>query len=530
MADSSLFERTPLVMRSTLPLRAGQLRARNLPAIPRDPIPVVCIEGAVRIASFMGEQETSQRVNARLAELLAMQQDDGSWPFSRNEALCVARASWQAYLWQGDRRCLAAVNTFLAWVATNYDSLITDPDLQRHPADLIELAVDFYRHTGTPGSLRLLAKLRRDAWDWSVRLRTFDQTRPVDPDDKTLTDELKETLRADSLADGLRGVQKMSEYSGNGTEAQTGELAWPKIRRWHGAICGGVTGSPLLGGASSAAPIDPEVFGTWAEVISACAASGEIWAAEEAEKLYVNTMPVASAGYVFSVNQLPAEGNEKSKKPSDLCTGRLLRGISALLASSLLRLPNGFRLLYAAPITCGLNINGHRVTIAVREEKNAWVLKMQPDAPLEFTAEIRVPAWADNAKVTISGGTTVPCEAGKVFSRKQTWNPGDEIRLDFDPVLQVVSARHQGRCVYVGPRLMALPLPADHWAYALESAWIENGEVKARMHPVREWKLRDGQPVDVPVLPETEEKTVECVFVPFAETKARIALFAGCDL
>ena len=509
-------------------MHAGQLRVRSLPAIPQDPIPVSCMEGAVRIASFSSDAETARRVTARLEEFIKGQQPDGAFAMPLTGSLCVARAAFHAYLWQNDRRYLACVNSFLTWCAANYDRVIAEQGIRRNPADLIELAIEYYRYTLTPGSLRLLAKLRRDATDWSVRLRTFDTTRPVQADDPSLTEEIRESLRADAIADGLRGVRLMSEYSGNGTEAGTGEIAWPKIRRWHGAVCGGTTGTPYLAGPSPAAPMDPSVIGAWAEAMATCASYGESWAVDEAERLFCNAVPAAACEAAIRVNQLGDHPDHKTKEETEEAAGRLLRGTAALLSTAVLRLADGFRVLYPAAMTFGLTLGGQRVVTALREGSHTWILRLQPENPVEFNLEIRVPSWAEKAHVILPDGKTMDCKAGTVFARKQLWKPGDEIRLAFEPALQIAATHHQGRSVFCGSRLMALPASSDEWAYALESAWIENDEIKAKLLPVKDWKLKNGQPADVPVLPETAGEAVERTLVPFAETRARVALFAGC--
>ena len=525
MAESSLFERTPLVARTCLPMQAGQLRTVSLPKIPDDPIPVCCLEGAVRIASYSGDAASAERVIKQLNDRLAVQKPDGSFELALTEALSLIRAAWHAYLWKKEKAYLTSAANFLSWTAEHYEAVISDREIRLHPADLIELAIGFYRVTGTQGSLRLLAKLRRDATDWSVRLRTFDTTRPVQADDPALTEEIRDSLRGDSLADGLRGVQIMSEYSGNGTETQTGAFSWPKISRWHEAVCGSTTGAAYLAGTSPAAVLDPSVAGAWAEAVAESASSGEAWAADEAEKLYINAMPAATEGNLFAVNQLPKTHPEKKNAVTD---GRILRGAAALLSSALLKLPDGFRVLFAAPVTCGIVVEGQRLLVAVQEEKNAWVIRLQPENPVEFKAQLRVPSWAKDACVSVNDSRPEPCKPGSIHTIQRKWNPGDVIRMQFEPEIRIVQTHHQGKCVFLGPRLMSLPAAAEKWAYALETAWIENGKVHAKLLPVRGWKLKNGQPADVPVLPETAGEPVERILTPFAETQSRISVFAGC--
>ena len=529
-----IFDRAPLVRRSALPVPAGQIRcgapwiAETLGRLP-DPIPACCLEGAVRLASLAPDAPEAARVREALSAALKAQAPDGGFPGSAEDALCAARAAWHGFLWLGDRAMLTAVADFLGWAAAHYDEWIGRSGLRMRPADLIGLALDFYRQTGAQGCLRLLARLRRDAVDWSSRLRTFSLTRSAEREadgaDEATRAYLNEQADPVLLADGMRGVLCMSEYSGNQTEAETGAMAWPKIKRWHGAVCGGTSASPLLDGLSPSAVIDPASVGAWAETMAAYAAAGEEWAAEEAERLLHNALPVALRGKPFAVNQLPGDLRAGELTPDHEALGRLMRGAAALLGAAVLQTREGLRVLYAPEhaAAIGLYADGKRVRMTLGGGPVRRAIRLQPEEKASFAVELRVPGWAEGAAAAVCGEKT-PCEAGKTLAIRREWSPDDTLVLDSDPALKLCPAWHSGLYAARGPLVLGLADPdPEKWALGLAEDGAADGALRAA--GVKGWKLRGGQPDGVPVLPERTDGEETFEPAPFAAMRTRITVF-----
>ncbi len=506
----SLFERAPLVTRISLPTYAVQ--SRIVPAIPGDLAPET-LEAAVLASSMQPKSPEAGRVLDALAGFETVPAS----PAGFRGALGVARARAAAWRLRNDRADLEAVSRFFAWIAEHYDELLRKSDLRDGAADLIELAVGFYRYTGASGCLKLLERLRRDCTDWSVRLRTFDQTRPTSAEGG---------YSAVGVADALRGLLFLSEYSGNRTEAETAEMAWPRIKRWHGAVCGGTSGAPRLGGLSPSAPVSAGTVGAWAETMAAFAADGAAWAVDEAERLLLNAVPMALREGTFAVNQPHGKAHPDRDAADD---ARLLRGLTALLSAAVLRLPDGLRVNYAAPVVCGMAVNGKRVTVQTEAREHGLSVRVEPEAPVSMKAEIRVPRWLEDAVLTVNGEKQ-PCAAGGIAVLRREWKRGGLITLTGSPSLRVEPAYHQGRCVYSGAVLMAVDTAGGaDWAFALEDASRGgSGEVKAALRPVGGWKVSGDGPRDLPVLPPREGGTVLLPMRPAADAEARMAMLAGC--
>ena len=73
---------------------------------------------------------------------------------------------------------------------------------------------------------------------------------------------------------------------------------------------------------------------------------------------------------------------------------------------------------------------------------------------------------------------------------------------------------------------MVLPVAENRWQQAFVAVSEEDNRVTAKLAAVKEWKVKDGVPADLPVLPETAEMA-EFALTPYARTNACIALFPG---
>lgn len=58
------------------------------------------------------------------------------------------------------------------------------------------------------------------------------------------------------------------------------------------------------------------------------------------------------------------------------------------------------------------------------------VLQVEPESPARFELRLRIPAWAQGARVLLNGSATeTPCAPGTWASLSRLWQPGDQIEL-----------------------------------------------------------------------------------------------------
>jgi len=98
-------------------------------------------------------------------------------------------------------------------------------------------------------------------------------------------------------------------------------------------------------------------------------------------------------------------------------------------------------------ITTKYPIDG-RVDIVVRPERDA-----------RFPLSLRIPAWADGARVTVNGAVVDGVRPGAYAVIRREWHGGDTVRLDFPIRARVVEGDHgnEGRAAVLwGPLVLAL--------------------------------------------------------------------------
>jgi hypothetical protein len=71
-------------------------------------------------------------------------------------------------------------------------------------------------------------------------------------------------------------------------------------------------------------------------------------------------------------------------------------------------------------------------------------LTLQPERPLRFTLDLRVPAWAAAFSVTLNGQLVPQTPIGGRLALERTWQPGDTLELSAEARLRVVPAEANG--------------------------------------------------------------------------------------
>ena len=117
---------------------------------------------------------------------------------------------------------------------------------------------------------------------------------------------------------------------------------------------------------------------------------------------------------------------------------------------------------------------GNDVPLAISQETDypnsgRIQLRLDPARPVKFPLQLRIPAWARGASVTVNGepapGVVKP---GAFFTLTREWKPGDQVRLDLPMPWRLVKGRQRqaGRvAVMRGPQIFCLN-PAQEPALA----------------------------------------------------------------
>lgn len=552
-----IFDQAPLMAMNALPLRAGLVRMEN-PAMNKlyqqiemtnDP---AAFEGAFRLACIVSAKPGETPVAAKIRAMLSAQKEDGSFMLSFKESVAVLRAAWAMYEYEARKPMLEHIARWCAYAVQQWDALMADDDIWVYSADLLELLENMYRVTGKSAVLTLCERVANQTMGWSSVLNTFSNQRPSCK--ATTREELTEAIarengsregyytrflrtnHAESLADGARSTMMKGWFSGSATELNATANGWERLYRHHGAVCGGLTSDELLEGTSPSAVVSSAALGTWAEALCAAALNDKNeWAYAAIERMAFNAMPAALLGDQLAafqrVNALDKRVDESicfwmNEDHAARALNRMARGYAAVASSVMTVRADGADVNLYMPGRFAVPVEDELLIFTMKATGKAAELTVHCKQETEATIRLRIPAWSRSTEVMVNRADSHQEVKNGMMTFDRTWHDGDVVTLTFDQTLNVEDGHHQGKAVYRGPVLMALQAADDNWKQAFVAASEEENRVIAKLAAVKEWKVKDGVPADLPVLPESGD-AAEFTLMPYARTAARIALFPG---
>ena len=432
------------------------------------------------------------------------------------------------------------------FVEIEFETLIVQDGILYNPADLMELLVRYYLVSGVRSTLRLCARLRAEAFDWSTALHTFQQTVPCGLDSDTVRHQFppvrpdqidydeKEKLinHALLMADGVRYTLYTGLYSGNRQELTAGKTVWQQLRRHHRALCGGTTGTPFFSGNASDLPVSNLVLSAWTEAFGAqMILSDSFWAADEMIRIVYNGLDDC-----LNRTEIPEEQriNNILDEAGMMSGGtelyaRMTRAVAVSVRNAVTLTENGFRINYALPA---------KYLLMVR--KQAFILKTDSDAfefqcktPVSVRAEIYMSPYNSFSIYTERKGKTnrklirneLP-ENGCCVVTETEWQDQDRISLMPDGCVLSEETHHQGLAFITAGRLLSMPADNRNFARTICGCPVcTDGRVTVMTAPAEKWRLRDGQPADIPVLPAADGEPAPTVLKPYSECPYRITVF-----
>ena len=161
------------------------------------------------------------------------------------------------------------------------------------------------------------------------------------------------------------------------------------------------------------------------------------------------------------------------------------------------------------------------------------VIRVECRQPVRATLKLRVPGYADAAQVSVNGARPQAAVQGELYSLNRTFQNGDVITLSLMLSPRLENGYRGSANIYVGARLMALPLPEANaaWRYAVRTDLpltpVEEGGQPYALIAACEapaWQERAGF-----ILPPPQGvragAAYELTLIPFAGTDGRIAAF-----
>lgn len=441
-------------------------------------------------------------------------------------------------------RVLAAMRAFL-------DALehTTEEKLFLCGADALRLAVDLYRRTGQPFLLNLMESLRSRLPDVSGLMHVFPfqrafrpETGARTPDEEAYYARMQRFAAGKGTADALAMTALLAQFSGSGRDAAAGKAGLTALGRYHGMPSGAFSADPYLAGRDPARAVElPAACAQVEGCFDALRQSGDIGMADRLEMLMTNVLPdlLTSGGVrmLSPTNRLTGDDSCQPQTPEAEDVTALLRALYALRRSVWMSADDD-TLAYVLPVAggCLTRLGGVpvRFTAAVNGVfQKEITIRVECRQPVQATLRLRVPGYADGAQVCVNGGKPQAVAQGEWYNVRRSFQNGDAVTLRLSLAPRLETGYRGSVSVYVGPCLMALPLPDEgaEWRYAVQAGRaltpVEEDGVPYALIAACEapmWQEKAGfvlpPPQGVP-----SGAAYELTLLPFAGTGGRIAAF-----
>lgn len=509
-------------------------------------LPAAQLEAAVRLDYACGTSAAIAYANRLLDAFSA----DALTQDRLTDAVALMRAAWALYEATVDRALLEKMMAFAAWLYAHEEETEACRPLRVAPADCMELLTNLYRVTARKSLLKLLDRLRGSSMKWDGVLHAFDVQSPMKKlaDADTLRLEMAQenseegfytrqylTCHGETLADGARSALAVACFTGSKHAETAAEAGWSRMMRWHGNALGMIGADETLAGKAPTTLMDTAAIGAWIEAFAAHAPLRKNgWAMDAMERLLLNSLPLLvtkeQPASGLRLNVLTGEDDEhdaflRSADHAERSMTRLARAMAAAASAAVNTTETGADVLLLLSGSYAFRLGGAAAVMTVQTEESRALLRLKLKTPAKGAIRIRIPVWMGSASVQI-GRERLNAKAGSLLVLDALWQKEETIELTWTNRLKMESGHHQGVSVWLGAKLMALPVLQDTaWAVAVcGRARQKDGAVLLPVQPI-DWRHRGVLPNDVPVLPRPAGDRRWIELKPVAETEARITVF-----
>lgn len=542
------------------------------------------LEGALLTSSLLGDEEL-RRASLRLCDaVLSGQREDGSFG-AEDESFAargrMLRALETAYSMTGDKRMLTFMLRYMKFLRDTLETTPLSADEAMHVSDTMEAGVFLYNVTGQKAILSVLSALMAQGADYTSLYSAFPYRTPVS---RTLDDaelrralagekddgyahHLLRTADAANLCEGLRASALCAVITGSGKHLAAPEKGLARMNKSHGAVCGGITGDPLLAGAHPSRGVTAVSLCELAaslELLLSCPA-GEL-AADQLDALMYNGVAAAFAPDLHSVQPIQQANQVRVSRdarfPLSGDTANLFsledsKTLCALLAAWprfaasqwLLSRDDGLYAAGYAPCQVRYRLAGASVRLNVESRypaSGSVRITVGLSQSAAFPLHLRIPSWAKGATAAIEG-EIIPAQAGTILTINRQWNDGDELLLTLPMTTELLPGFHQAVSVARGPLRFAYVPAHDRMEGAdgrvslsaregfgialcrdadLSAEETEDGVVlHASGVTVPGWGMRGGSCDQPPITVSEQGERVGLTLVPYAASPIRLSLF-----
>jgi len=382
----------------------------------------------------------------------------------------------QYYEATNDFRVLPLMTKYFAYQAARLDKLpLKEWAVYRWQDEVLSI-IWLYNRTGNRALLDLARKLHAQGKDWNAQAANFPFKEKVTGPAANLDSHGVNNAQA------LKAAAVWSLITNNDVDRAAIPRMFQVLDEYHRLPNGMFSADEHFAGQDPSQGIELcAVVEAMFSLETDLAITGNASFADRLEKIAYNALPatITEDFWAHQYDQQPnqvmcslskrkwstngPESNLFGLEPNfGCCTANMHQGWPKLAASLWMATNDGgLAAIVYAPSEVTTTIADTAVTVEEQTDypfRDTIQLSVRPAHALAFPLKLRIPAWAQDARLTINGAAQPTPKLGSFVEINRTWNPGDTVTLQFPMAVRTSTWFHNSVSIERGPLVYSLKI------------------------------------------------------------------------
>ncbi len=556
------------------------------------------LDGVIPLAFLLDDKRLIEKVHSRIDYIISHQENGWLGPIPQDHAtydmwgqFLAVKMMMQYHESTGETGVIKVVENCLRRIHSHIDVGTLFNWGQFRWFEVLPAIYHLYDTSGEQWLLDLALKLRTQGFDWFTYFKNW----PLrDPTPKYQWNYMGHVV---NNAMAIKAYALWWLQSHDPEHRDFHHLMMNELDRYHGVVTGVFSGDECLAGRS---PIQGTELCAVVEYMYSLQVligiTGDPDLADRLEQITYNALPATfspdmwSHQYDQQINQVECSINENriwntngpdanifGLEPNyGCCTANLSQGWPKFASHLWMNNDDGGLVAIAyAPGIVSTSIKGVDISVELETDypfRNRLLFTVRPGTPVEFPLYLRIPDWAKEAKLSISGEPQSAPQPGSFHQIVRRWEGETKIALTLPMTPNLAEGSNHAVSITRGPLVYALKIgedwrqieddkphrelphadwevyPTTEWNYALDLGNAkdldrigleemalgqypfspEGAPIKAKVFGKKlpDWKLVDGSAGQTPLSPVSSgEPLEELTLIPYGCTNLRITEF-----